>query len=351
MPSWQRTKRSDPQSSRTSHNPPPPPRRINSQLTLTSLAKNLYTSNARFVFELLQNTEDNEYSAVLAAGQDPFVAFSLYHDRLVVDCNEDGFTRDNLAAICDVGNSSKSGSQAYIGEKGIGFKSVFMAAWKVHIQSGHLSFSFLHRKGDSGMGMVTPRWEEPASALPQLRHTRMTLFLHEEGHVGEHDASRNREDIWQQLRELEPTLLLFVSKLKRIEVVSYDREGRQDWAMRLSRCQDGEGRGRVVLEKRNADTANLDSVAPEGYIYHVVEHMATNVARHDNRALLASEGGSKSASGQSRIVLAFPVSSESVPVIEPQKVFAFLPMKQMGFNVSQRTDAPLAGLVERDRYS
>jgi HSP90 family molecular chaperone len=50
-----------------------------------------------------------------------------------MECNEDGFTAKNLTVICDVGKSSKLGAQGYIGEKGIGFKSVFMAAYKVHI--------------------------------------------------------------------------------------------------------------------------------------------------------------------------------------------------------------------------
>ena len=258
------------------------------------------------------------------------MSFRLYHDRLVVDCNEDGFTEDNLSAICDIGNSSKSGSQGYIGEKGIGFKSVFMAAWKVHIQSGYLSFSFIHRKGDSGMGMVKPRWEEPTETLPQPHHTRITLFLHDS--LDGDQMSRNREDILKQFQELEPAILLFVSKLKRIEVVSYDQYGQQDWATRLSR-QEGAEVDRVVLERRVGDTAHLDSVAPESHIYHVTEHMATNVARHENRDLSTSEEASPS-SRQSKIVLAFPVSRQSVPIIEPQKVFAFLPMKQMGFNVS-----------------
>jgi HSP90 family molecular chaperone len=120
------------------------------------LAKNLYTSQARFVFELLQNADDNQYTR----GQDPYVIFRVYPDRIVIECNEDGFTRQNLTAICDIGKSSKTGSQGYIGEKGIGFKSVFMAAWRVHIQSRDFSFDFIHRKGDSGMGMITPIWQE-----------------------------------------------------------------------------------------------------------------------------------------------------------------------------------------------
>lgn len=298
------------------------------------MAKNLYTSNARFVFELLQNTEDNAYTAAQAAGDDPFVSFRLFPDRLIVDCNEDGFNAANLTAICDVGQSSKTTSQGYIGEKGIGFKSVFMAAWKVHIQSGHLSFNFVHRKGDSGMGMVMPRWHKPTGTLPHLCHTRITLFLHEEVDIGEDGARRNRDDIREQLRGLEPALLLFVSKLKKIEVIFHDSDGQQEWATQLSRRPAEETvKGRVVLERRVTDTANLDDVEPESHIYHVVEHMSTNVPKRDNTEFTAAEKANPAAS-QSKIVLAFPLSEDGVPIIEPQKVFAFLPMSQKGFNVS-----------------
>lgn len=298
----------------------------------TRLAKNLYTSSARFVFELLQNTDDNAYITATSVGQDPFVRFSLYHDRLVVECNEDGFTERNLTAICDIGNSSKSTSQGqgYIGEKGIGFKSVFMAAWKVHIQSGHLSFCFVHEKGDSGMGMVKPIWQDPTGSLPQSNFTRITLFLHENEDVEQ--MRKDKEDIRSQLQGLEPALLLFLQRLRHISVVFYDEDGHREWATRLTKRGTSET-NRMVLERRLAGTGALDDVAPESHIYHVTEYMATNVARHDNRELNPSETTSP-ASSQSKIVLAFPLSEQSVPIIEPQKVFAFLPMKQMGFNVS-----------------
>lgn len=106
------------------------------------------------MFELLQNADDNHYTKVRALAPVPFVCFRVYSRRIVLECNEDGFTRDNLVAICNVGKSSKTGAQGYIGEKGIGFKSVFMAAWKAHIQSGDFSFSFQHHREDSGMGII-----------------------------------------------------------------------------------------------------------------------------------------------------------------------------------------------------
>ncbi|KAK2058584.1 hypothetical protein LY76DRAFT_635844, partial [Colletotrichum caudatum] len=129
------------------------------------LAKNLYSTKARFIFELLQNADDNQYSRAAASSSLPFVSFQVFLNRIVVECNEDGFTRENVKAIRAVGESCKTGAQGYIGEKGIGFKSIFMVAWKVHIQSEAFSFSFRHKKGDSGIGMVVPVWEETDEVL------------------------------------------------------------------------------------------------------------------------------------------------------------------------------------------
>ena len=290
----------------------------------------MYTSNARFVFELLQNADDNTYDTAQAARQDPYVSFNLYHDKLVVDCNEDGFTPANLRAICDVGSSSKSCSQGYIGEKGIGFKSVFMAAWKVHIHSGDFSFSFIHHKGDSGMGMVNPIWEDPPQALPRPNHTRITLFLHQSEDADQ--MRREREDIKKQFRDLEPAILLFVGKLRRIDITFFNRGGQHYWATRLTRCQAPEV-NQALVEKRVSEGASLDDVEPESHIHYITEHIATNVAPHEDRTPSASDRSSR----QSKIVLAFPITAQSVPIIEPQNVFAFLPMKQMGFNVGVKS--------------
>ncbi|KEY68188.1 hypothetical protein S7711_09101 [Stachybotrys chartarum IBT 7711] len=290
--------------------------------SVLTLAKNLYTSNARFVFELLQNADDNQYSVAAARGQKPFVSFKLYPQKLVVECNEDGFTEANLRAICDIGNSSKNASQGYIGEKGIGFKSVFMAAWKVRIQSGHFSFCFVHRKGDSGMGMVQPVWEEPDDNSPP-EHTRFTLFFHDEM-TGGLDA------IKQQFREIQPAVLLFLRKLRRVDVTFYDGQGSVEWNANIS-MRDGTGANRTEIQ-----SIVLGS-APKTQIYHVTKYMATDLEKSENRMLSPAEEATKSYS-RSEIVLAFPITPDLVPIIEAQKVFAFLPLRQMGFNFLIQAD-------------
>lgn len=49
---------------------------------------------------MLQNADDNNYTrvqtAVQTANEEPYISFRVYHDMLVVECNEDGFTEEKL---------------------------------------------------------------------------------------------------------------------------------------------------------------------------------------------------------------------------------------------------------------
>ncbi|KAF4212811.1 hypothetical protein CNMCM5878_000675 [Aspergillus fumigatiaffinis] len=289
--------------------------------SVITLAKNLYNSTARFVFELLQNADDNSYNVAKSTSTDPFVSFCVYNRRIVVECNEDGFTHENLVAICNVGKSSKTGAQGYIGEKGIGFKSVFMVAWKVHIQSRDLSFSFCHNMGDSGMGMISPVWEESEEVLPHPL-TRITLFLHEDGPA--EDLARQRETTLQQFRELKAAFLLFMKNLRRIEVKICDSLDKEISQTTFSmRCED---EGRVALKQEIVQDGELQECTQ---YYHTTKLTASNIPRSENRQYTDVELSTKAYS-ETSIVLAFPLTHDSVPIIEKHEVFAFLPIRNMG---------------------
>lgn len=290
-----------------------------------SLAKNLYNSSARFVFELLQNADDNSYTIANSANTDPYVSFSVHHQRVIVECNEDGFTRENLVAICNVGQSSKTGAQGYIGEKGIGFKSVFMVAWKVHIQSRDFSFSFRHRKGDSGMGMISPVWEETDEVLPHAL-TRITLFLYDD----ERDEmlARQREMILQQFRELKATFLLFMQNLRRIEIRIYDR-AEEEVSYTVLSIQ-GQEESRVTLKQELLQAGESQEHMQH---YHTTRLTAHDIPRSENRQYTDAEIAT-GAYAQTDIIVAFPLTHDSTPIIESQDVFAFLPIRNMGLPVS-----------------
>ncbi|KAB8229009.1 uncharacterized protein BDW43DRAFT_289566 [Aspergillus alliaceus] len=294
-----------------------------SNLTLHRLSKNLYNSSARFVFELLQNADDNLYHKAQSLGSMPYVSFRVYPKRIVLECNEDGFTPENLTAICSVGKSSKQGAQGYIGEKGIGFKSVFMVAWKVHIQSGDFSFSFNHRPGDSGMGMISPVWEEPEQ-IPEPHLTRITLYLHEPS--TDESFSRQYETTLEQFRELQATFLLFMKNLRRIEVKIHSDRGEETSSTIFTR-EPGHGDRQTTLRQRTVEGSNVQETSQD---YYIATEKACHLPKSENRTYTQSEIESN-AYATSDVVVALPLCPDFTPIIEVQDVYAFLPIRKMGF--------------------
>lgn len=293
-----------------------------------SLAKNLYSKDVRFIFELLQNADDNLFGKARTDSEDPFVSFCLYHDKIIVDCNEDGFTNLNLKAICNVGQSSKHGAQGYIGEKGIGFKSVFKVARKVWIQSGPFSFCFEHRRGDSGMGMISPLWQETTEELAGPL-TRMTFYLADDGDPNA--RAEQRRNIHEQLNDLKPEMLLFLNKLRRIEVRLHDDGGNETSSSVLSRVENAGETYRAVLYIIKSENGQAPGLVKK--YYHVTKVKATGLAPNENRDY-SDEEHTRRAYSTADVILAFPLTGLYVPIMRPQELFAFLPIRRVGFNVS-----------------
>ena len=293
---------------------------------MVRLAQNLYTSSARFVFELLQNCDDNHYRFAKERGEVPRVSFDIHHDRVVMECNEDGFNSKNLTAICSVGKSSKTGGHGYVGEKGIGFKSVFMAAYEVQIQSGAFSFRFIHRHGDAGMGMITPIWQDHEEDLDKGT-TRITLLLHNDGDA--EVLAKQRERIRQQFRDIHDTILLFMRNLEEIEVTFYDDDNKMECTALYS--IDRPTVGKLVTLTKSTTAEDGEERKEETY-FHCTKHIATGLVRSENRTYSEDELRS-GAYTNSEVVLAFPLDQGSEPILENQWLFAFLPVRQMGFKV------------------
>lgn len=284
------------------------------QLTISRLARNLYTSDARFIFELLQNADDNQYDKAGSRGIIPYMSFDLHlhQHRIVVECNEDGFTKANLTAISNVGKSSKSNSQAYIGEKGIGFKSIFKVAYKVLIQSGDFTFAFNHKKGDSGMGMICPQWEPD---VPSIKDglTRMTLFLHEGS-----EFKNQSQEILNQVKDLHSEMLLFLKKVKRITVRTFD----QDDDLEETTTYRVFSASKTMKQTTMITRIGGHITETQEKDFHVTKFMATDLPSSETREYTQAE-----------IVVAFPLSADEVPLEEQQSVFAFLPLCDVGFKV------------------
>ena len=99
------------------------------------------TDKSRFFNELLQNADDCLYTQTKTK---PHFILTVKDDILQTFYNEDGFTKDNVRALTAIGESTKklllNGSTQSIGEKGVGFKSVFGVAKSIEIHSNGFDF-------------------------------------------------------------------------------------------------------------------------------------------------------------------------------------------------------------------
>nr|XP_032823228.1 protein NO VEIN-like isoform X2 [Petromyzon marinus] len=124
--------------------------------SLERLSSELYSKDTHFVLELVQNADDNSYPSGPDA-QPPSLLFVVENDRVTLLNNEVGFSERNVRYICDIGKSTKGKHKyGYIGQKGIGFKSVFKVTDRPEIHSNGFHLRFDRRSGP--MGLILPHW-------------------------------------------------------------------------------------------------------------------------------------------------------------------------------------------------
>lgn len=146
--------------------------------------------------------------------------------------------------------------------------------------------------------MITPIW---GSRYPPVRGWT-TFHLHLA-------PSENGNDLSIQLRDVRPTLLLF---LRQLRVLCVTIPG---VTLEVRRTDDGD-RDMVSLERILNGTREVET-------YILVRHMAQTPVEEPGREDVK----------ESEIVLAFPVTENQEPVTKQQEVHAFLPLRCYGFKV------------------
>ena len=120
--------------------------------SLERLSKELYSQDVHFILELIQNADDNNYNLNVAdSNLEPTLIFALDSQKLTVFNNETGFESQNIRALCDVGKTTKGKHRkGLIGQKGIGFKSVFRVTDRPQIHSNGFHICFDVNNGPLG---------------------------------------------------------------------------------------------------------------------------------------------------------------------------------------------------------
>lgn len=180
---------------------------------LHCLSQELYSQDSHFLLELVQNADDNIYPENV----EPTLTFILQESGIIVLNNERGFSAQNIRALCDVGNSTKKGSGGgYIGQKGIGFKSVFRItdAPEIHSNGFHIKFDI----GEGQIGFVLPTAVPPCdinffSQLVSVHPDRMNINSWNTCIVLPF-RSKSEDTATKMFSDLHPSLLLFLQRLQ-----------------------------------------------------------------------------------------------------------------------------------------
>ena len=130
---------------------------------LQTIMGDLYTETERFIFELLQNADDQPQENALVD-----ITLKTLKENLLFLHSGKPFSESDVESISSIGDSTKKIDAEKTGYKGIGFKSVFSDAETVFIDSGNFSFSFDKKSpiysNESDMNIIPwqikPIWEE-----------------------------------------------------------------------------------------------------------------------------------------------------------------------------------------------
>lgn len=183
---------------------------------LGHLAIELYSKKHHFILELIQNAEDNVYPE----GETAMLSLKIHTSDptntpgsdgcLLLLNNEVGFQPDQVLSLCSVGQSTKTKCDGYIGEKGIGFKSVFQITARPHVFSNGYQFCFQRPASDDELGYIVPKWIEIIPDVIQQTNARTAILLPL--------ISGERESIAVQLAAVPPETILFLNKLSALHI-------------------------------------------------------------------------------------------------------------------------------------
>lgn len=276
----------------------------------------VYSGPLHFLFELIQNVDDCDYPSQEDCRLD--VRFDINSNQIVLKYNEAGFSPFNVFAITGIAEAAKniSADKNEIGEKGIGFKSVFGVADRVHIRSGWFSFE-LH-KDNFTVPIAAYRNDDYCAGTEMTLHTigdSKAIFQEIK------DAYCNKKALFSQ------NPILFLNKLTSLKMYcdSFDsleflveKEHIKD----CSEIQTDDVTAYVMLKGRVTMEAAFEKlIRCRRYSYPVVYSYEACRARYGEKTKVGSNGGKKML-----LQVAIPYA-DCVDGVGNGAVYSFLPTK------------------------
>ena len=277
------------------------PKMVNNLLLY--LAEDIYKLDNHYIFELLQNADDNKYQANAI----PSIEFNIESSRLIVINNEIGFTEENINSICDAGSSSKKINkiEGYIGEKGLGFKSIFKITDTPEIYSNgfHFNFKALPDDGveDGELAFVLPYWISNPDKNYINSNTNIVV-----------PAKKGSSFSMDNFSEIKPELLLFLRRLKHITL----EEKANRSSLEISR---EDSKDLITIRTKEKKEGNIE----ENLEFYKISKFNIDMSNLE----IEKRKGFKETS----IIFAFPITEQGQAKFDKtRKTFAFLPVHDYG---------------------
>jgi hypothetical protein len=158
------------------------------------------------------------------------------------------------------------------------------------------------------LGMIAPIWADfPEKALQGF--TSILLQL---------SNGYDERELLHEIRSLDARLLVFLRKLRQVNLSIFDGDT-QSWTKTLSRHDEkcAPNQQYQLMKLQN----NLNSQR-----YAITRFSVLDMPSESKRT----------GCNQTEIILAFPFLDSNEAILEPQQVYAFLPIRDYGFKVSYR---------------
>jgi len=284
---------------------------------ISELATNIYKKDSHFVMELIQNADDNNYKK----GTIPTLKIIQNDDKIIFKNNEVGFNAENIDSICDISKSTKfsnNGIKGYIGEKGIGFKSVFRVSDEPEIYSNGYQFKFSNKSTLGAKGVVNklafilPEWIERKRVDVEDGYTNIILPFKK--------ALSKEEKL--RITDIEPDLILFLNKLQRLEIIN-EQVGLHTVVTKMRK-----GSIVTIQYMQKQQEAEASVIKKSYYIIERQIKVPSNVNVEQRKGV-----------HNTKIILAFPIDNKKSLLFNlEQKVYSFLPIIESGFRFLIQSD-------------
>jgi hypothetical protein len=226
-----------------------------------ALSDDAYPDNAHFIYEIIQNAEDSLYLKNKKAE----LEFHLLSNGILVLSNQDGFTDDDIRSICVMASGGKIAKKdQFIGEKGLGFRSVFKITTTPCISSNGYQFYFDKKQSYEKPFLLKDYENSLPTEFSQYNDTAIFLPYS----INKNEIEELENDFQSKIK---PKLILFLKKLNSISVIKnskkymfIEKENSKSENFELSKLKDSNQKQDFYITRRTIDVSGLSEEKRKG---------------------------------------------------------------------------------------